>query len=37
MSGVILFEETLFQTLDNGKSVAQQLKDKGIYIGIKVL
>jgi len=36
VSGVILFEETLYQSLDNGKTVAQQLKDKGIYIGIKV-
>eukprot|EP00607_Mallomonas_marina_P010658 CAMPEP_0182421634 /NCGR_PEP_ID=MMETSP1167-20130531/7046_1 /TAXON_ID=2988 /ORGANISM="Mallomonas Sp, Strain CCMP3275" /LENGTH=359 /DNA_ID=CAMNT_0024598933 /DNA_START=77 /DNA_END=1156 /DNA_ORIENTATION=- len=36
VSGVILYEETLFQTLDNGKSVPEQLKSKGIYIGIKV-
>jgi fructose-bisphosphate aldolase class I len=36
VSGVILFEETLYQTLDNGKTVAEQLKSKGISIGIKV-
>jgi fructose-bisphosphate aldolase class I len=36
VSGVILFEETLYQTLDNGKTVSEQLKSKGIYIGIKV-
>jgi len=36
VSGVILFEETLYQTLDNGKTVAEQLKSKNILIGIKV-
>lgn len=36
VSGVILYEETLYQTLDNGKTVPEQLKSKGIYIGIKV-
>jgi fructose-bisphosphate aldolase class I len=36
VSGVILFEETLYQTLDNGKTVSEQLKSKNILIGIKV-
>eukprot|EP01041_Mallomonas_annulata_P001909 gene1909-3691_t len=36
VSGVILYEETLYQTLDNGKTVPEQLTSKGIYIGIKV-
>lgn len=36
VSGVILYEETLYQKLDNGLSVPDQLKNRGIYIGIKV-
>lgn len=36
VSGVILFEETLYQTLDNGMTVPAHLKSKGILIGIKV-
>lgn len=36
VSGVILYEETLYQSLDNGKTVPEQLKSRGIYIGIKV-
>ena len=36
ISGVILFEETLFQNADNGTSFARLLADKGVIPGIKV-
>lgn len=36
ISGVILFEETLFQTNDSGVSLVKILQDKGIIPGIKV-
>jgi len=37
ISGVILFEETLFeQDPSSGKALVQPLKDKGIVLGIKV-
>ena len=36
ISGVILYEETLFDTKSNGQSLIQPLLDKDIVIGIKV-
>jgi len=36
LSGVILYEETLFDKLDNGVTVSEHLKKKGIQVGIKV-
>lgn len=36
ISGVILFEETLFQTTDDGTPFAKLLADKGVIPGIKV-
>jgi fructose-bisphosphate aldolase class I len=36
ISGVILFEETLFDKLPDGRLLVQDLKDKGIVLGIKV-
>jgi len=36
ISGVILFEETLFDKADNGKDLVQPLRDAGILLGIKV-
>lgn len=32
----ILFEETLFQKLDDGTPLVKQLQDKGVLLGIKV-
>lgn len=32
----ILYEETLFQKLDDGAPLVKQLQDKGILLGIKV-
>lgn len=36
ISGIILFEETLYQKADNGKTFPQLLQEKGIVPGIKV-
>jgi len=36
ISGVILYEETLFEKTDDGKDLVQVLKDQGIVLGIKV-
>jgi len=36
ISGVILFEETLFQTADDGTTFAKLLADRGVMPGIKV-
>jgi fructose-bisphosphate aldolase class I len=36
ISGVILYEETLYQKADNGQTFVQILKSKGIVPGIKV-
>lgn len=36
ISGVILFEETLYQKADNGTPFVELLKQKGIIPGIKV-
>jgi fructose-bisphosphate aldolase class I len=36
ISGAILFEETLFQTASNGKTMIQIMNDQGIVPGIKV-
>jgi len=36
ISGTILFEETLYDKLPNGRLLVQDLKDKGIILGIKV-
>lgn len=36
ISGVILFEETLYQSSSSGKKFADVLKDQGIMVGIKV-
>lgn len=35
ISGVILFEETLFQKAEDGSDVVQALRDKNIILGIK--
>jgi fructose-bisphosphate aldolase class I len=36
ISGVILFEETLFDKTEDGKDLVQPLRDQGIILGIKV-
>lgn len=36
ISGVIMFEETLYQKTDEGKEFVALLKEKGIITGIKV-
>src|ERR1700733_11411795 len=36
ISGVILFEETLFDKTEDGKDLVQPLRDNGIILGIKV-
>lgn len=36
ISGVILFEETLFDKSDDGTPLPKYLQDQGIAIGIKV-
>jgi len=36
ISGVILFEETLFDKTEDGKDLVQPLREKGIVLGIKV-
>ena len=36
VSGVILYEETLFQNAEDGTPMVKLLKDKGIIPGIKV-
>lgn len=36
VSGVILFEETLFDKGDDGRDLVQPLREKGIILGIKV-
>jgi len=36
ISGVILYEETLFQAYDDGKTFVDQIKECGVQIGIKV-
>lgn len=36
ISGIILFDETVFQKLSNGKTFPQHLKSLGIHAGIKV-
>lgn len=36
ISGVIMFEETLDQSSDDGKNFVQLLKEKNVYTGIKV-
>jgi len=36
ISGVILYEETLFDKLEDGKDLVQPLRDQGIILGIKV-
>lgn len=36
ISGVILYEETLYQKYDDGKSFADQIKECGVIPGIKV-
>jgi fructose-bisphosphate aldolase class 1 len=36
VSGVILYEETLYQKTDEGTAFTDLLKSKGIAIGIKV-
>jgi len=36
ISGVILFEETLFDKADNGSDLVAPLRDNGILLGIKV-
>lgn len=36
ISGVILFDETVHQKLDNGKTFPQHLKSLGIHAGVKV-
>ncbi|CAM9772957.1 unnamed protein product [Choristocarpus tenellus] len=35
LGGVILFEETLYQTTSNGKRFVNVLQDKGILVGVK--
>lgn len=36
ISGVILFEEQLYQTGPDGKRLVQHLIDRGVLLGIKV-
>jgi fructose-bisphosphate aldolase class I len=36
ISGVILYEETLYQKTDEGKEFSTLLREKGIIVGIKV-
>jgi len=36
ISGVILYEETLYQKYDDGKTFVQQIQDSGVIAGIKV-
>ncbi|OWA50532.1 Fructose-bisphosphate aldolase A [Hypsibius exemplaris] len=36
LGGAILFEETLYQKADDGRTFSQLLKDNGIVVGIKV-
>jgi fructose-bisphosphate aldolase class I len=36
ISGIILFEETLYQSSEQGKTFVEMLKEHGIVIGIKV-
>ena len=36
ISGVILFDETIRQSMDNGKQITQALSERGILPGIKV-
>jgi fructose-bisphosphate aldolase class 1 len=35
-SAQILYEETLYQKLDDGTPLVKQLQDKGVLLGIKV-
>ena len=36
ISGVILFDETIRQSMDNGKKITQELSERGVLPGIKV-
>jgi len=36
ISGVILFDETIRQSMDNGKTIVQELSERGVLPGIKV-
>ncbi|MEC7708618.1 MAG: class I fructose-bisphosphate aldolase, partial [Candidatus Thermoplasmatota archaeon] len=36
ISGVILFDETIRQSMDNGKQIVQELSERGVLPGIKV-
>ena len=36
ISGAILFEETLYQSCSNGKTMVENLNEQGIQAGIKV-
>ena len=36
ISGVILFDETIRQSMDNGRNIAEELSERGVLPGIKV-